>query len=217
MGVLRITVLALVTALLIGAAPAAASPPSQDSSPVAHADKHKKSKRRRIKRARKKKTATVQAPAVQDDCSAADADPNADLSAAGRATVCLLNIERRANGFSALRYNDQLSEAAVGHAQDMVSKGYFAHDGLNGIDFVARILKTGYAQLAYVLGENLAWGQGPRATPREIVKGWMNSPGHRANVLSSNFDDLGVGVVGGAPVPGGIPASATYATEFGRR
>ncbi len=66
-----------------------------------------------------------------------------------------------------------------------------------------------------ILGENLAWGSSGNATPRSIVRGWMTSPGHRANVLQPTFRHVGIGVVLAAPT--GLDRAATYAAEFGRR
>ena len=68
----------------------------------------------------------------------------------------------------------------------------------------------------WTLGENLAWGSYQLATPKSIVRSWMNSPGHRANILNGRFREIGIGVVDGAPVPGTSHA-ATYATSFGTR
>ena len=66
-------------------------------------------------------------------------------------------------------------------------------------------------------GENIAWGRGERATPREIVRAWMESPPHRANVLGRSFRELGVGVAPGAPVRERYGSEATYVHDFGVR
>ena len=68
----------------------------------------------------------------------------------------------------------------------------------------------------WTLGENLAWGSYQLATPKSIVRSWMHSPGHRANILNADFHEIGVGVVEGAPEPG-VESAATYATSFGTR
>ena len=84
--------------------------------------------------------------------------------------------------------------------------------------FVDRIRRAGYLKGArsWTVGENLAWGSRGRAAPQMITQSWMNSPGHRANILNSSFREIGIGVAHGAPVAVGGPA-ATYATEFGTR
>ena len=135
-----------------------------------------------------------------------------------RATLCVLNAERRARGMRPLRLNRRLSKAARRHSRDMVRRRYFSHDSLSGASFVRRIRRTGYLRRAgrWVVGENLAWGSGERSTPHSILRAWMNSRGHRANILTRRFREIGIGVAYGAPVGVQAPA-ATYATEFGAR
>lgn len=135
-----------------------------------------------------------------------------------RATLCLLNQERSSRGLHGLRMNDELSLAARRHAEDMVEREYFDHDSRSGTSFVQRIKRTGYLRSAglWLVGENLAWGEGNRSTPASIMRAWMRSPGHRGNILNRRFREIGVGVVSGAPEDVEM-ASATYATEFGLR
>jgi uncharacterized protein YkwD len=159
------------------------------------------------------------ATALADCGIAADIDPSApgaSVPAARDATLCLLNAERGNYGQRALRPNRELARVATAHARDMVQRGYFAHDTPSGPTFVQRILQSNYipAGAGWSLGENLAWGDGPKATPRQIVAGWMGSPGHRRNILTAGFRDIGIGVVVGAPIAG-VNAGATYATDFG--
>jgi uncharacterized protein YkwD len=133
-------------------------------------------------------------------------------------TICLVNAERTQRGMRPLRINRRLSRAATRHAGDMVRRTYFSHDSLSGASFVDRIRKAGYLRgpRGWVVGENLAWGTGDRSSPAAIVQAWMNSPGHRANILQRRFREVGIGMVMAAPeeLPG--PA-ATYATDFGAR
>jgi uncharacterized protein YkwD len=132
------------------------------------------------------------------------------------ATLCLLNAERRRHGLPGLKQNVRLRIAGTRHARDMVGRRYFSHDSRSGRAFDTRIKLTGYARRTRraAVGENLAWGAGERATPRSIVRSWMNSPGHRANILHPLFREIGIAVVRGTPR--GLEG-ATYATEFGRR
>jgi len=151
---------------------------------------------------------------------AADRDPakaGGSVKAARSATLCLLNGQRRKHHLGSLRFNRRLAVAALGHARDMVANDYFAHDTPSGQDFVQRIMRTDYvpAASAWKLGENLAWGSKAKSTPREIVRAWMASPGHRANILNGAFREIGIAIVVGAPVPRAGRAAATYATEFG--
>ena len=157
------------------------------------------------------------AAALANCGDAADRDPNgASLKAARSATLCLLNTERRKHGLHRLRFNHDLAVAALHHTEDMVDNKYFAHDAPSGQDFVDRIMRTGYVPSSayYTLGENLAWGDHRSSTPREIVRAWMASPGHRHNILTPGFREIGIAIVAGAPV-NGVSQAATYATEFG--
>ena len=98
----------------------------------------------------------------------------------------------------------------------MVERGYFAHESPSRVSFVRRIEQTGYTRNAsWTLGENLAWGSGRLATPVEVVKAWMASSGHRANILG-RFSEVGIGSAAGAPVRR-LEAAETYASEFGAR
>jgi uncharacterized protein YkwD len=163
--------------------------------------------------------ALAPASALANCGAAADRDParpGASQDAASRATLCLLNVERRRYRQTRLRANHKLAIAGDRHARDMVQQHYFSHDAPSGQNFVERIKATRYVPPAatWSLGENLAWGERSRATPRQIVGAWMASPPHRANILTAGFREIGIAVVPGAPVAG-IGDAATYATEFG--
>lgn len=151
-------------------------------------------------------------------CAGADLAPAAAPVAVRAATLCLLNRERAAHGLRPLRHNQLLALAARRHARDMVRGDYFAHDSQDGRSFDVRVKATGYLESAngWDIGENLAWGAGVRATPRQIVATWMASPAHRANILTPAYREIGLGIALGAPVAA-VNDAATYATEFGRR
>ena len=133
-------------------------------------------------------------------------------------TLCLLNHRRRVHGRHALKPNRRLARAAHRHARDMVQRNYFSHTSPGGASFVDRIMRQDYVDPGegWTLGENLAWGSYQLATPKSIVRSWMHSPGHRANILNPAFREIGIGVVTGAP-EAGTDHAATYATSFGRR
>lgn len=97
----------------------------------------------------------------------------------------------------ALAYNSLLERAAQGHAADMASKNYFSHTGLDGRTFSQRITAAGYSWRT--AGENIAAGY---ATPEAVVQGWLQSPGHCANIMNSAFKEIGVGY--------GTSAASTY-------
>ena len=160
--------------------------------------------------------ARASAPAT---CSAADTRPgDASEATLARSAVCLINKQRARRGLRKLRLNARLSAAARRHTLDMVKRNYFGHTSKSGTDVVDRLTRTGYMRgaRAWTVGENLAWGSGTRSTPREIVASWMQSPGHRANILQRRFREIGIGVVFGAPQGSNGPA-ATYTTTFGAR
>jgi len=132
------------------------------------------------------------------------------------ATVCLINAERRARGLAPLVANARLGRAARRHAADMVARAYFSHFSPSGDSFADRLRRVGYARgCAWAGGETLAWGSGSQATPASRVRGWMNSPPHRAILLSAAYREVGIGIRRGSPTNAG--AGATYVGEFGRR
>ena len=158
------------------------------------------------------------AHAAGADCANADVDPaEATQGQVIGATLCLVNAERKTRGLAALARDGRLDTAARRHAADMVERQYFAHRSPEGRQSSDRIRAAGYLASAttWVVGENLAWGTYDLATPRAIVKAWMRSPGHRANMLDRRYREIGLGVAAGNPVRGdGV--GATYATTFGQ-
>jgi uncharacterized protein YkwD len=164
---------------------------------------------------------TAAASPAQAACRGADVMPSpASAAKVRKATLCLLNAQRRAHGLKKLRANGRLRHAATGYARFMVKRNFFAHEGPDGSTPLSRIRSTRYLRGArsWAIGENLAWGTGSFATPRSTVRAWMHSPGHRANILNGSFREIGIGIADGAPVSIGAAApGATYATDFGYR
>ncbi|MDQ3740050.1 MAG: CAP domain-containing protein [Actinomycetota bacterium] len=152
-------------------------------------------------------------------CAAADSSPvDASVAQLEHTVLCLVNRERTSRGLSRLRANDRLERAARGHSRNMVARNFFAHDSLGGASVLDRVKRRGYRSSGRLMvGENIAWGSGSYATPAEIVDGWMNSSGHRANILHRAWDEIGVGVAVGAPRPTHGQPAATYTTDFGAR
>jgi uncharacterized protein YkwD len=149
-------------------------------------------------------------------CTGGAATPSADNLPSLAATVtCLLNAERAGAGLRPLAPNPQLRTASQRMATLMVRQQFFAHDTPDGRTLVDRVRPTGYISGRWALGENLAWGSGPLATPQAIVNGWMNSPGHRANILYAPFRDVGIGITLGPPLPR-LTGGATYVADFGK-
>jgi uncharacterized protein YkwD len=161
------------------------------------------------------------APAATKKCANADLMPTAENVAQVRgAVLCLLNVERRKRRMVALKESPQLRRAAQSFSRTMVDNSFFDHISPGGSTLLSRV-KSGTAYLAdvanFALGENIAWGSGDLATPRQTMKGWMNSSGHKRNILNRRFRHVGIGVAIGAPIDAqGLPA-ATYTTDFGYR
>ena len=134
------------------------------------------------------------------------------------ATLCLVNVQRARHGERALRPNADLARSAAHHSQDMVSADYFDHVSPDGETPLDRIEASTYLSPGspYLLGENIALGTLQLSTPAAIVARWMKSPGHRANILNSEFRDTGIGVVARAPSRySNGQRGATYTQQFG--
>ncbi len=104
--------------------------------------------------------------------------------------VRLVNAERAKYGLSALKHNWELSRVARYKSQDMKDNRYFSHTSpVYGTPF--QMMKN-FGISYRTAGENIARGQ---ATPEAVVNAWMNSAGHRANILNASFTEIGVGYV----------------------
>jgi uncharacterized protein YkwD len=146
--------------------------------------------------------------------------PGASLatSSDARGLFRLLNHERVTRGLRPLRHSAALDEAARWQSRDMVARGYFEHERPGGPSLSQRIRRAGYTAGArsWAVGENIAWGQGSLSTPQSIVRAWMKSPGHRANILRRRFEHVGVGLAPGIPGQSG-QEGVTATTDFGAR
>ncbi|MFL5841596.1 MAG: CAP domain-containing protein [Thermoleophilaceae bacterium] len=155
-------------------------------------------------------------------CNDGGITPAADnLAQVNAAILCLVNAERAdpANGsLPPLTQNAQLDSAASGMAARMVSEHFFAHDTPDGKNVVDRVQPTGYIPRGgdWVVGENLAWGSGALSTPQAIVNGWMNSPGHKANILAADYKDIGLAAAMGSPITD-QSGGTVYVNNFGAK
>lgn len=122
----------------------------------------------------------------------------------------LTNQFRAQNGLGALRANAELDAAAQNHSQDMAVQDYFSHTGKDGSAPWDRAERVGYS--ARSMGENIAAGQ---TTPESVVQGWINSPGHRANMLNASYTELGVGYFLLSPDTGSVNYSTYWTQLFG--
>ena len=100
----------------------------------------------------------------------------------------LTNEHRANNGLNPLTLNQELNASAYGHSKDMAQQDFFSHTGSNGSNFSQRNQEVGYD--SNVGAENIAGGD---TTPESVVKGWIDSPGHNANMLNPDMTELGVG------------------------
>ncbi|MER6332089.1 sigma-70 family RNA polymerase sigma factor [Streptomyces sp. NPDC001034] len=110
--------------------------------------------------------------------------------------VALVNKERASAGCAPLTEDPRLQQAAQAHSDDMAARHFFDHVNPDGADPGQRITAAGYRWSAY--GENIAMGQ---QSPASVMDAWMNSSGHRANILNCSFKNIGVGVHKGAGGP----------------
>lgn len=150
---------------------------------------------------------------------ASQAPRQATLNDLRGSMLCLINRIREHYGIAALEESAPLRRSATGHSNDMVEHDYFSHDGPAGSTVGSRVTQAGYlARVStYFIGENIGGGIGPRrGSALAVFRAWMHSPPHRANILDTEFHDLGVGVARGYPAGGGAKA-ATYTLDLGMR
>jgi uncharacterized protein YkwD len=131
-----------------------------------------------------------------------------------------LNGIRVAHGLVPLTLSARLTEASAEHSAEMGGDGYFEHTSHDGTAFWKRIAhfypQTGYRY--WSVGENLLWSS-PDVDPAGALKLWMNSPEHRANILTARWREIGVSAVHLADAPGtfnGLPVTI-ITTDFGVR
>jgi uncharacterized protein YkwD len=140
-----------------------------------------------------------------------------NLGAVRAAVLCLHNRTRAARGLARLDPNAKLRGAAEKHSNHMVAGGYFDHVTPAGADIGDRVARTGYGSgRGYSLAENLGAASGELSTAAAMHRAWMDSPGHRANLLRPDMRDIGIGVELGMPGAGGA-GGATFTIDFGVR
>jgi uncharacterized protein YkwD len=149
-------------------------------------------------------------------CKGKDAAPESISAArAEQAVFCLLNRQRARRDLPRLQRHDQLDGPSRQHSRYMVEHRCFDHQCPGEPDLEERIRRY-LSKDGRAWGENIAWGGGSLASPRAVVRSWMGSEGHRENILSRQYEHVGVGAVWGSPQGGDYPA-ATYTTDFGAR
>ena len=125
-------------------------------------------------------------PTVKPDSASPQAPSGSAQSSFAAEVVSLVNAERARYGLSALTIDVKVQQAAQVRAQETVQS--FSHTRPSGASFSSALTEAGVSYTR--AGENIAYGQ---ATPQAVVSAWMDSEGHRANILSRNFTKIGVG------------------------
>ncbi|QOC94874.1 hypothetical protein D0Q02_04895 [Micromonospora craniellae] len=161
--------------------PSSASPspsPSRTSSPTPAASRSTAPSRQNVDR-----------QGSPNRASTPSATPSTGSTSEAAEVVRLVNAERAKEGCGALSIDDKLMTAAQRHSQDQADTRNMSHTGSDGSNPGDRIDRVGYTWRTY--GENVAWNQ---RTPAAVMNAWMNSEGHRANILNCAFTEIGVGV-----------------------
>ena len=136
-------------------------------------------------------------PDVGFDAGPPDSGPPPDPACESPIEAEVRRLANEARGSAGpLACDPNLAAAARGHAQDMCDRGYFSHTSQDGRSFTDRLDEAGATYRT--AGENIAWGQ---RGPSEVHTSWMNSAGHRRNIMNTSFGRIGVGHVdcGGRP------------------
>ncbi|MFB4419585.1 sigma-70 family RNA polymerase sigma factor [Streptomyces sp. QL37] len=159
--------------------PSSASPsPSATTSPSASRTRSATPTPEKTRRTRTPSSEPAPAPAPKASSAPSVAEE----------VIALVNNERAKEGCSPVSGNSLLAKAASDHSADMVARDYFSHTSPDGTDPGARITAAGYRWSTY--GENIAKGQ---PTAAAVMDSWMNSSGHRANILNCAFKEIGIG------------------------
>lgn len=110
--------------------------------------------------------------------------------------LSLVNQQRQRRGKHPLRLDSRLTRAAQSHSDDMARRQKMSHIGSDRSSVGTRVKRTGYKY--HSVAENVARGQD---TPRDVVIAWLKSPGHRENLLSSKYTEIGIGIAYSARGP----------------
>ena len=154
------------------------------------------------------------APAAESPAPEAATPCATELSAIFDDLLAVTNRVRADNGISSVKFSYKLGQAAQGHAEDMAEQNYFAHHSPDNSSTIAsRIEATGYK--FSLAAENLAAGYD---SATDVVTAWLNSPGHRENLLNSDYTDVGFGLFFDSDP--GVSPQATFENywvqDFGR-
>jgi uncharacterized protein YkwD len=151
-------------------------------------------------------------------CGAAGAAPHKATDHQLRTSVlCLVNRARERHGIAPLAFSPALRQSATAQAGNIARSGSLSHYGPRGSDLAVRASRSGYSG-SYRLAENIAAGRGRRhGSPLAILRTWMQSDGHRQNVLDPGLRDFGVGIARGGRLGEGSDNFAVYTLDLGAR
>ena len=136
--------------------------------------------------------------------------------AQARSMLCLVNWARRRDKLTPLRPSALLDRASTIKARDIVRCNQFSHTPC-GQAFEAAFKKAGYLKRPGYVGENIYWGTVGYASPRVAFNAWLHSDGHRQNLLSPSWRDLGIARLQTANVLGSGMSGVIWVNQFGRR
>jgi uncharacterized protein YkwD len=141
-------------------------------------------------------------------------DPDAPVAVQEAAMECMINFARQQAGVPRLADSRKLDGSSYSKANDILRCNQFSHEAC-GRDFLFWFRRAGYiAGSCWWAGENLAWGTGSLGTVRSIMKAWLRSPSHRANLLGAEYDQFGISLrVGGLS---DSPDAHVWVNHFGR-
>ena len=148
-------------------------------------------------------------------CGSADSQLDLDPTTARAVMTCLTNYARTRAGLRPLRTSPALNAAGDAKLAADVSCGDFSHTPC-GRPFESVFAAYIRGARSYTLGENIAWGTGSYATPRQTMSSWLHSSGHRQNILRSSFTELGVGYLPNQAFQG-FGGTSLWSQEFGAR
>ena len=148
-------------------------------------------------------------------CGAAADQSGLDLPTAELAMQCLTNYARAQQGLAPLQLNQTLNAAGAAKLASDLSCAEFSHTPC-GQPFDVVFATYIQGATSYEIGENIAWGTGSYGTPRQTMNGWLHSTGHRENILTAAYTELGIGYVPGQNFQG-YGGATLWSQEFGTR
>ncbi len=169
--------------------PSAAATPSAEPSPARSTASPSPSPSLSPKKSPVSRKPAPRRPSAEAPAPAPGPDTAGRRPGPGGEVVALVNKERAKQGCGPVRGNDKLDTAARLHSEDMAARDYFSHTSQDGRSPGDRITAAGYRWRTYA--ENIARGQ---QTPASVMESWMNSPGHKTNILNCDFKEMGLGM-----------------------